>query len=55
MYVSNKTEDLNIHHFNLITETNESKILRKHISCKCKFKFDGRQCNLSQKSNNEKC
>ena len=55
MYVSNKTEDLNIHHFNLITETNESKILRKHISCKCEFKFDGRKCSLSQKSNNEKC
>ena len=24
-----------IYAFNMITETNESKIFRKHISCKC--------------------
>ena len=29
----------------MITGINESKILTKHISCKCKCKFDDRKCN----------
>ena len=43
--VANKTEDLNLSVFNMITGINESKTLTKHISCECKFKFDGRKCN----------
>ena len=43
--IPNKTEDLNLNMFNLITGKNESKTLRKHISCKCKCQFDGRKCN----------
>ena len=43
--VPNKTEDLNIHVFNMIIEINESKTLTKHISCECKCKFDGRKFN----------
>ena len=31
----------------MITGINESKTA-KHISCKCKCKFDGRKCNLDQ-------
>ena len=53
--VPNKTEDLNIHVFYVITEKNESKILRKDISCKCKCKFDGRKGHSDQKCNNDKC
>ena len=37
--VPNKTEDLNLSMFNIITEINESKALTKHISCKCKCRF----------------
>ena len=29
----------------MITGTNESKTLKKHISCECKRKFDGRKYN----------
>ena len=29
----------------MITGKNESKVLTKEISCKCKCKFDGRKCN----------
>ena len=43
--VPNKTEDLNLRVFNIITEINESKTLTKHISCECKCQFDGRKCN----------
>ena len=31
--VPNKTEDLNIHIFSMITGISESKILAKHVSC----------------------
>ena len=40
--VPNKTEDLDLSVFNMITGINESKTLTKHISCKCKCKFDGK-------------
>ena len=50
-----KIEDLNIHVFNTIAGNNESKILTKDISCKCKCKFDGRKCDPNQKWNNDKC
>ena len=53
--VPNKTEDLNLSMFNMITGINESKTLTKHISCKCKCRFDGRKCNSDQWWNNDKC
>ena len=43
--VPNKTEDVNLNLFNMITEINESKTLTKHTSCECKCKCDGRMCN----------
>ena len=39
----------------MFTRMNESKILTKHISCECKYKFEGRKCNSNQKWNNDKC
>ena len=53
--VLNKTEYLNLCLFNMITGMDESKTLTKHISYKCKCKFDGRKCNPNQKWNNDKC
>ena len=47
--VSNKTENLNLSMFNLITG------ITKHISRECKCKFDSRKYNLNQKWNNDKC
>ena len=29
----------------MITGINELKTLTKHVSCQCKFRFDGRKCN----------
>ena len=34
--VPNKTEDLHLSLFNMITEVNESKTLTEHIACECK-------------------
>ena len=53
--VPNKREDLNLTVFNMITGKNELKTLTKYISCKCKYKFDGRKCNSDQRWNNNKC
>ena len=44
----NKTEDLNLSIFNMITSINTSKPLAKHILCECKCKLDGKKCNLNQ-------
>ena len=53
--VPNKTEDLNLSVFNIITGINELITLAKHISCKCKYKIDGRKCNSRRNGNNVKC
>ena len=46
--VPNKTENLNLSAFNMITGINESKTLTKHISCECECKFDGTKCKSNQ-------
>ena len=53
--MSNKTEDLNLSVFSMITGKNESKILTKDMACEFKCKFDGIKCNSNQKWNNGKC
>ena len=47
--------DLNLSVFNTIIGPYESKILTKHISCKCKSKFDCKKCNLNQNWSKDKC
>ena len=46
--VSNKTEDLNLHVFNMTAGINESKTSTKHIPCQCQCKLHCRKCNLNQ-------
>ena len=46
--VPKKTQDLNLSLLNMIAGINESKILTKHISCKCKYRFDEKECNSEQ-------
>ena len=54
-YAPNKTDDLNLRIFNVITGINEPKILTKHILCKFKCKFDETKCKSNQWCNNNKC
>ena len=35
--ISNKTEDLNLGVFHMITRLDEPTTLTKHVSCECKF------------------
>ena len=51
----NKTEDLNLSVFNMVTGINELKILSKHASCECEFRFNGKKYNSNQKWNNDQC
>ena len=53
--VPDKTKDLDLKVFNMITGINKLKTLTKHVSCKCKCKLDGRKCNSNQNRNNDKC
>ena len=53
--VPNKTKDLNLTVFGMSAEVNDWKILTKHVSCKCKCKFDERKRNSDQCWNNDKC
>ena len=46
--IPNKIEDLNLSVFNMIKSINESKTLTKHVSCKCKCKFDGTKCKSNE-------
>ena len=39
----------------MITGMHESKRLTKHISCKCKYKFDETNCKSNQWLNIGKC
>ena len=39
----------------MITVINQSKTLKKRISCKCECKFDGSKCNSNQKLNSNNC
>ena len=46
--IPNKKEYLKLSVFNMITGINESKALTKHISCKCRCKFDGKKFKPNQ-------
>ena len=43
------------HLFNMITNKNEAKTMKKNISCDCKCKFNSTACNSNQKLNDESC
>ena len=43
--VPNKTKDLNLHVFDMITVINESRTLTKYISSKCECKLYTKKCN----------
>ena len=54
-YVFQINRRFKLNMFNMITGINNSKTLTNHISCECKFKFDGRKCNSNQWWDNNKC
>ena len=53
--VPQKTKDINVTVFNMITNKNETITMTKHISCDCKYKFKSTTCNSNHKWNNKTC
>ena len=45
-WIPNKTEDLNLSVFDMITGINKLKTLTKHISYDCKCRFDGKKIKV---------
>ena len=48
-------KDLNIKVFNLMSRTNETRHIKLHETCKCKFRLDVSACNNKQHWNKDKC
>ena len=53
--VLEETKDINVKAFNMITNKNEAKAIKEHISCNCKCKSNSTVCNSNQKWNNKTC
>ena len=49
IWIPNKTGDVNLNVFDMITRINKSKTLTKHILYDCKCKFSGSKCNSYRK------
>ena len=50
-----KPKDVIVKTFNMITNKNKAKAIKKYISCYCKCKFNSTICNSNQKWNNKTC
>ena len=49
-------KNLNVKVFNLMSRTNETRHIKWHEACKCKYRLDARSvCNNNQCWNNDKC
>ena len=46
---------MNVKVFNLISRTNETRIIKRHQTCECKCRLDASVCNNKQKWNEDKC
>ena len=48
-------KDINVKAFNMISNKNEAKAMREHISRDCKYEFNNTVCNSNQNWNNKTC
>ena len=55
MYVSDVVKNLNVTLFNPMSRTNETRQIKCHETCKCKFRLDASVCNKKKRWNNDKC
>ena len=52
--VSDVVKGLNVKVFNLMPRTNETKLIKWHETCKCKWRLDSSVCNNKQRWNDDK-
>ena len=48
-------KNINIKVFNLMSRTNETRRIKWHKTCKCKYRLDASVCNNKQRWNEDKC
>ena len=53
--VPDVVKDLNVKVFNLMSRTNETRHIKWHKTCKCKYRLDSSVCNNKQPWNGDKC
>ena len=53
--VAKETKNINVQAFKMITNKNEAKTMREHMSCDCKCKVKSTTCTSKQKWNNKTC
>ena len=53
--VPEKIKNTNVKVFNLISKTNETRHIKWHKTCKCRYRIDASICNNKQRWNEEKC
>ena len=53
--VPDVVKNLNVKVFNLISRTNETRLIKWHETCKCKCRLDASVCNNKQRWNDDKC
>ena len=55
MCVPDVVKNLNVKVFNLMSGTNETRHIKRHETCKCKYRLDESVCNNKQSWNDDKC
>ena len=55
MCVSDVIKNLNVKVFNLMLRTNETRHIKWHETCNCKFRLDASVCNNKKHQNDDKC
>ena len=53
--VPDAVKDLNVKVLNLMSRTYETRHIKWHETCKCKWRLDASVCNNKQRWNNNKC
>ena len=53
--VPDVVKNLNVKVFNLVSGTNETRLIEWHETCKCKCRLNSNVCNNKQRWNDDKC
>ena len=55
MCIPDVIKNLNVKVFNLMSRTNETRHMKWHETCKCKWRLDASVCNNKQRWNDDRC
>ena len=55
IWVPDNIKNTNVKVFNLMSRTNETRYIKSHKTCKCKYRLDASVCNNKQRWDEDKC